>query len=457
MPSIAQIAHAMRQIFHERAHIAARLNALVQRERCISGPQFVQTLVGGFLADPHASYETLAEFAADLGAPLSPQALAKRVAQPAVATLADLLAFTTQQVMVADPLAASLLNRFAAVTVEDSTVISLPDALAHCFPGCGGNRNNANAAIKAQFRWELRSGRLDGPLLHEGRAADRAISFRARVAPGTLRLRDLGYWQLDDLKRDSDDGRFWLMRLKPGTAVFLPCGTRHDLLSLLAASSEDTARWTVELGVQQRVKSRLFARRVSAEEEGKRQRRAAATAKRKGRTLSQAAEARCSWDVLVTNVPEELLSAAEAWVLYQLRWQIEIVFPQVTKADVCAGFGGRDDVADLHLLVGDNHTVDEQFDQLASLRKGRLFQPHLEASTQRLDCWDSLACLQQLLTVVRNLPRLTFQIVPLVNEFALAPLKLRQLHGFGQVGREQALALTLQTAQGLLNGGLTLV
>lgn len=326
MPSIAQIAHAMRQIFHERARIAARLNALVQRERCISGPQFVQTLVGGFLADPHASYETLAEFAADLGAPLSPQALAKRVAQPAVATLADLLAFTTQQVMVADPLAASLLNRFAAVTVEDSTVISLPDALAHCFPGCGGNRNNANAAIKAQFRWELRSGRLDGPLLHEGRAADRAVSFRARVAPGTLRLRDLGYWQLDDLKRDSDDGRFWLMRLKPGTAVFLPCGTRHDLLSLLAASSEDTARWTVELGVQQRVKSRLFARRVSAEEEGKRQRRAAATAKRKGRTLSQAAEARCSWDVLVTNVPEELLSAAEAWVLYQLRWQIELLF-----------------------------------------------------------------------------------------------------------------------------------
>lgn len=326
MPSIAQIAQTMRQIFQQRATIAARLYGLARRERLLSGPQFVQTLVGGFLADPHATYETLAEFAADLGAPLSPQALAKRVAQPAVATLADLLATTTQQVMAADPLAASLLARFTAVTVEDSTVISLPDALAECFPGCGGNRTNAKAALKAQFRWELRSGRLEGPVLHEGRASDRAVSFRERVAAGTLRLRDLGYWQLDDLKRDSDDGRFWLMRLKPGTALFLPDGTRHDLRSLLATKSAHEAAWSVELGVQQRVKSRLFARRVSAEEAGKRQRRVAATAKRKGRKLSQAVEARCEWDVLVTNAPEEMLSAEEAWVLYRLRWQIELLF-----------------------------------------------------------------------------------------------------------------------------------
>lgn len=326
MPSIAQLAQAVRLIFQHRASIAARLHGLARRERLLSGPQFVQTLVGGFLADPHATYETLAEFAADLGAPVSPQALAKRVAQPAVATLADLLAATTQQVLAADPLAASLLARFAAVTVEDSTVIGLPDALADLFPGCGGNRNNAKAALKAQFRWELRSGRLEGPLLHEGRASDRAVSFRERVAKGTLRLRDLGYWQLEDLKRDSDDGRFWLMRLKPGTALFLPDGTRHDLLSLLATSSGNQAEWNVELGVQQRVKSRLFARRVSTEEVGKRQRRAAATAKRKGRTLSQAAETRCSWEVLVTNVPEEVLNAEEAWVLYGLRWQIELLF-----------------------------------------------------------------------------------------------------------------------------------
>lgn len=326
MPSIAQIAQAMRQIFNQRAQIAARVSGLIQRERLISGPQFVQTLVGGFLAEPHATYETLAEFAAELGAPLSPQALAKRVSQPAVETLADLLAATTQQVIAADPLAASLLARFRAVTVEDSTIISLPDALSERFPGCGGNRNNAKAAVKAQFRWELRSGRLDGPLLHEGRASDRALSFRARVAPGTLRLRDLGYWQLDDLKRDSDDGRFWLMRLKPGTALFVPTGERHDLLSLLATSSQEQASWSVELGVQQRVKARLIARRVTAEEAAKRQRRTAATAKRKGRRLSEAAQAGCAWDVLVTNVADEQLKAEEAWVLYGLRWQIELLF-----------------------------------------------------------------------------------------------------------------------------------
>ena len=32
------------------------------------------------------------------------------------------------------------------------------------------------------------------------------------------------------------------------------------------------------------------------------------------------------WTVLVTNLPPERLSAAEAWELYRVRWQIELLF-----------------------------------------------------------------------------------------------------------------------------------
>lgn len=326
MPSIAQIAQAMHAVFVERAALATRLADFVQRQRQLTGPQFVQLTVAGFLAHPDASYETLTAVASEQGIHISPQGLANRFDQRAVLLFEHTLRATLQQSLAADPAVLPLLDRFVAVSVEDSTVIALPDALADRFPGCGGNRNNAKAACKAQFRWELRSGRLDGPILHEGRAADRSVSFRERVAKGTLRIRDLGYWQLDDLKQDATDGRFWLSRLKPGTALFLADGSRTELLELLTADSPEQQEWAVQIGVRQKLACRLIARRVPKEEQEARKRRTAKTAKRKGRLLSAAAEARCAWDVVVSNVPPEVLSADEVWILLAVRWQIELLF-----------------------------------------------------------------------------------------------------------------------------------
>jgi hypothetical protein len=37
----------------------------------------------------------------------------------------------------------------------------------------------------------------------------------------------------------------------------------------------------------------------------------------------------------------------------------EIVFPQVTKPDVGARLGCRDDVTDFHMLIGNDHTIDQ--------------------------------------------------------------------------------------------------
>lgn len=340
MPSIAQLAQTLRTIFHERAAIASRLSGFVQRHRQLSGPQFAQLVVAGFLAHPEASYETLVGVASGLGVQLSPQGLANRFDQRAVALLEHLLRDTFQHALAADPAVLPLLDRFVAVSVEDSTIISLPDALAPTFPGCGGNRNNARAACKLQFRWELRSGQLEGPIIQEGRAADRAVSFRERVAKGTLRIRDLGYWQLDELAQDDRDERFWLSYLKPGTALFLPDGTRSELLTLLQPDTPDQHEWAIALGVKQKIACRLLARRVPEDEVAARERRARKTAKRKHRAFSPAAQARCEWDVLVTNVPAEMLTTEEAWLLVSVRWQIELLFKlwkQHGKLDVSQG------------------------------------------------------------------------------------------------------------------------
>src|SRR3712207_8115479 len=57
---------------------------------------------------------------------------------------------------------------------------------------------------------------------------------------------------------------------------------------------------------------------------------------------------------------------------------LEIVQSQMTKADLLAGPVRRHHVADLHFAIGDDHPVDQEFDQGPSLLEGRLGQslPH---------------------------------------------------------------------------------
>ncbi len=96
--------------------------------------------------------------------------------------------------------------------------------MAERFPGCGGRRNGkpvGQAGIKAQVRLDMTTGQLQGPIIQPSRASDRAVAFRERLPNGSVQIRDLGYFHLDDLARDTADGRWWITRLKPNTAIWV--------------------------------------------------------------------------------------------------------------------------------------------------------------------------------------------------------------------------------------------
>lgn len=325
MSSIPDIAAALQTVLTEVANTAARETGLIQRERAMSGAQFVQTLVFGWLANPDATYEDLVAMAADLGATISAPAFSDWFSEHSVACLAQVLEAAIAQVVAADPVAIPLLARFPAVVLQDSTVISLPPDLAAQFAGCGGSQG-ATAALKAQLRLEMRTGRIDGPLLQAGRASDRAVAFRARPPVGSLTIRDLGYFQLDDMRHDHRDGRHWLSRLKPQTAVFLPDGTRLRLFEWLNAQGTTQVDQAVQIGVAQRIPVRLLAVRVPEEVAAQRRRRLQQDARKKGRTVRAETLAACDWTLIVTTVPADQLSLTEAVVLLRLRWQIELLF-----------------------------------------------------------------------------------------------------------------------------------
>lgn len=329
MASIPQVAKTLRTVLTRVANRAARTTHFVQRRSKLSGAKFVQTLVFGWLANPAATYEELAQTAATLGVRISPQGLEQRFSERAAQCVERVLQAAVQQVIAAAPVAIPLLQRFTAVYIQDSTQIQLPAGLAPLWAGSGGgvHATAATAALKLQVRLDLKQGRLAGPFLQAGRASDRTSPTQHAALPaGSLRLADLGYFALDVLQALGQQGAYWLTRLMAGTQVFDAHGQALDVARCLAAYGPAVIDLPVCLGVHHRLPARLVAVRVPQEVADLRRRDLHADARRRGQAVSQERLRLADWTLLGTNVPAELLSGPEALVVARVRWQIELVF-----------------------------------------------------------------------------------------------------------------------------------
>ncbi len=351
MTTIADLAQTLQTIMTTTADVAARRTGFVQRASKLTGAAFVQALVFGWLANPHATLEALAQAAAAVGVAISPQGLDQRCGEAAAFFLAEVLGAAVRAVVAAEPVAIPLVQRFTAVALLDSSTVVLPDALAPWWPGCGGGgatATKAQAALKLHVRFDLRSGALAGPLVTDGRTNDAAAPpLGAPLPPGALRVADLGFFDLSAFKALAARGVYWLARLQFTTAVYDQDGQRGDVLALLAATGAAEVDLSVLLGVEHRLPARLLAVRVPPEVATERRRRLPARllavrvppevaterrrrlragARRRGRTPRAASLAWCDWTIVVTNAPAALLSVREALVLLRARWQIELLF-----------------------------------------------------------------------------------------------------------------------------------
>src|SRR5919199_1002745 len=167
MTTVPQLAQTLQSVFTTTADAAARATGFVQRRSKLTGAAFVQALVFGWLANPHASLAALAQAAAVAG----------------------------------EPVAIPLLQRFSAVVLLDCSTIVLPDARGLWWPGCGGSSaTHTQAALKLGVRFDLCNGALRGPLLYDGRTHESTTPIQsAPLLAGALRPADLGFFYLGGL------------------------------------------------------------------------------------------------------------------------------------------------------------------------------------------------------------------------------------------------------------------
>jgi hypothetical protein len=363
MSSISQVSGAMQRVLTARAKELERETNFVQRSTAqLDGPTFVQTTVFGWMDTPEASYPQLRHVAASLGVSVSSQAVEQRFGVESATLLREVLQEAVGEVLSSEASAPELLSRFNGVYVQDGTLISLPPELRDEWRGCGGSTPEAGqSSLRVQVRIDLAQGGMQGPWLQEGRAAERSGEAHEVPLPeGCLYNVDSGYFTLAEMRGHGKAGRYWLTAAKAGTLLIDERGQCWDLVSFLHAQKGDEVDVQVVLGKRERLPVRLIARRVSPEQaerrrksanrsvEGKpkgvrrpnvRTHRVAGDKRKRQRKHKKTGKARLQllgWTILITNVPQEVLSIDEALVLARCRWQIELcwkLWKQVGKVD----------------------------------------------------------------------------------------------------------------------------
>jgi hypothetical protein len=347
--SITRVGVALQRLFGTAVDEAAEASGVIQRQRKFTALSLAQTFVLGFLAKPDASDEELAQMAVPVGAEVTPQAVEQRYTERLEQFLKTLLEKAIQQVVGSEKALAPLLERFSSVTIQDSSTIVLPDDLKEQYPGCGGSHGGGQAALKLQVEWDLRSGALGHVQVEAGRSPDGATTRQqARRGPGALRIADLGYFDLDVFAAMSEAGEYFLSRLQYKTAVLERDGTPVDLAKWLPQQPGQCIDRLLLVGKAKRLPCRVIAWRLPQEQAARRRQKLLREYQNTyGKLPSAARLALCDWTILVTNVPDELLSPAEAIILYRARWQIELLFKRWKSLGLVALLQGSTTVRQL--------------------------------------------------------------------------------------------------------------
>jgi hypothetical protein len=329
--SVSQQAEALKRILEEEVVPLARETGCIERERVISGADFAQALILGWLQRPDERVEGFAQLLSRREVNITASGFSQRFTQAAATFLHQVLERLTQVQMQAEAVDVALLRRFHAVIVEDSSSILLPAELASIWQGWGNEKEVNAAAVKLFVRWDVLGGKREGPRLTDGRHTDTKSPFNADALPGGgLYLADLGFFSLARLaglaQRTEGGKRFFGMRWQYGTGLFTRSGHQIELRGVLPQREGEAKEMGVLLGKQARLPVRLIMIRVSEKVAEQRRKRIRERAQDHSTKPSEELLYLAGWTIVVSNVPRARLSLPEALVLLRLRWQIELLF-----------------------------------------------------------------------------------------------------------------------------------
>src|SRR5947209_8622866 len=334
MTSVTHFAEIVQRMLEEETEQLAREVGFIQREREISGADFVQTLILGWLQEPEIALDGQTQVLERREVSISASGLSQRFTPAAATLLQRVLERLCAEQMEVEPVEIALLKPFSAVILEDSSTITLPPKLAEVWRGCGGSTGTSEAAIKLFVRWDVLRGEIEGPGLEQGRRNDKRGPLAVEDLPnGCLYVADLGFFGVERLStiahgRPDQPGikRSFVSRYQAKTVLQTRRGHRIDLHGIVPKQVGQVVEVGALLGQAGRLPVRVIMLRVPKDVADERRERIREAAQEQGREPDEEVLYLADWTIVLTNVPRRRLSTEQVLVIVRLRWQIERLF-----------------------------------------------------------------------------------------------------------------------------------
>jgi hypothetical protein len=292
----------------------AKETGLAQRERKIQPGDILAAMV--FWNSDTVGYKDIASVLAnEAGVKVSAQAVNEKILKSEIffKTLAQ-RAFTTVNSKKCAPSSRRIL-------IADGMTMALHKDLKDVFPATSKDA----AAIKLQVLFDASNGQFERIELVSGKTSDHAAKewHQVLAKPGDILLRDLGYFDADDLGSLTHKGINFVSRVPASINKFSDAKDRPvDMWKFLTVSR----RYEVDIDLKladSDVFMRVVAKRLPKK---KWQERLDDMQKEKKRRLTSIEKTRAKWNLYVTNLSREDYGLQAVYDLYSFRWQLELLF-----------------------------------------------------------------------------------------------------------------------------------
>lgn len=311
--------------------IISEQTGFIKRSRKISASAFLRSLLyRHFEGSKHSLNDQVMDLMVYEEVSLRKQSLHDRYNVQAVEFVKQILSDQMKnQIGIKD---SDLYGTFPSIFVQDATRFKLPEEYKSVYPGYS-NQRGQSSGMGIQFVYDVKQSTINYINLHSALANDSVYANQLEwLTPGSLLIRDLGYFSMDAIKNIEKKQAYYLSRLKPKTTLYKREGnelTRIDMGKLLSKMKrynipfiEDELYVSTSDKVISRVCIFLMPEKVRQE----RIRKNKTTNKGKKHSCTEEFGIWSAFNIFITNVSQEQCSIEAISKLYKIRWQIELVF-----------------------------------------------------------------------------------------------------------------------------------
>ena len=331
--NLSKIGATVISFFNKTIQKFGRTFKFVKRRSKLTAKAFAESLITGCLSNPNVSLEDMCRLVKKRGIKISKQGLHQRFNQEATELMKNLFTESLQRFKTENKCVIDLLKPFSTINILDSSGISLPDNLKDLYQGFGGG-SSPEAGLKIQLLFNYIDGHIEEIAITDARKPDQCFKDYLRgIKKDGLYLQDLGYFDIDSFISIQAKGGYFVSRYLQQTKLFDEENQVIDLLKMLRKSGSNLSKKVCLRKKNNKIQVRLIASLLADKDYEKRLRKINQAARKKGRIPTQETLELAKWSIFITNIPKETLSDEKVYLVYSLRWQIELFF-KVCKSKV---------------------------------------------------------------------------------------------------------------------------